>query len=399
MKLPIIRLHPQRHRRAEGGHPWVYSNEIVTDDPAAKSTPPGALVEFRTHDKKLIGRGSYNGKTLIAGRIFTYKPLEQIDGDFLRARLSDALALRGKLIADPYYRLVHAEADGLPGLIIDRFGGHLSVQLNTAGMEALWPLLEPALVDLLKPQSIVLRNDSGSRALEGLAREVTLARGKAAGAIEIAENGLVFFADPQGGQKTGWYFDQRDNRALVAHYAKGVASMLDLYCNAGGFAVQAAKAGAKRVTGVDSSEAALALAAKAAARNKLAQCTFERADVFEYLERGIKNKECHEIVVADPPTFVKSRKDMASGARGYRKLAKLSAGVVAPGGLLFIASCSYNMQLPDFTEQVARGLNEAGRAGRILHTVFAAPDHPVHPHLPESAYLKGLLLRLDQASA
>jgi 23S rRNA (cytosine1962-C5)-methyltransferase len=377
-------------------HPWIYSNEIVTEDAAAKTALPGALVEFRTHDKRFIGRGSFNSKTLIAGRIFTREPTEHIDGDFLRARLGDALALRERLVAEPYYRLVHAEADGLPGLIIDRFGPHLSVQTNTAGMERLWPLIEAVVVDKFAPKSIVLRNDSAARVFEGLEREVKIVRGGGDGAIEVRENGLIYFADLHGGQKTGWYFDQRDNRALVARYAYDAASVLDLYCNAGGFALQAARAGAKRVTGVDSSEAALDFARQAAVHNNLAaKCQFHRADVFEDLERRIKLGEAHDAVIADPPAFVKSRKDFNGGARGYRKLARLAVSVTAPRGILFVASCSYNMPLADFTEQVAHGLLEAGRTGRILHTVFAAPDHPVHPHLPESAYLKGLLLRLD----
>ncbi|MGE3623954.1 MAG: class I SAM-dependent rRNA methyltransferase [Bdellovibrionales bacterium] len=395
MRLPIIRFQPQRHRRAQNGHPWVYSNEIVVEDPG-KSLEPGALVEFRTHDKQLIGKGTYNPKTLIAGRLFTRQPLENIDGDFLRGRLESALVLRERLIKEPFYRLVHAEADGLPGLIVDRFGGHLSVQLNTAGMDRLWPLLEEALVAMLKPDSMVLRNDSASRGLEGVPREVKVVRGESEVSVEVHENGLAYYADLHGGQKTGWYFDQRDNRALVARYAGGVESMLDLYCNAGGFALCAAKAGAKSVTGVDSSEPALAHAQKAATKNRLtSKCTWHRAEVFEDLERRNKAKETFDAVVADPPAFVKSRKDLASGSRGYRKLARLAAGVTAPGGVLFIASCSYNMGLADFTGQVAHGLSEAGRRGRILHTVFAAPDHPVHPHLPESAYLKGLLLAVE----
>jgi 23S rRNA (cytosine1962-C5)-methyltransferase len=396
LSLPIIRFHPQRHKRAQDGHPWVYSNEVVMDDPDAKKAEPGALVEFRTHDKQLIGRGSFNSKTLIAGRIFTHKPLEKIDSDFLRDRLKSALNLRKKLVQEPFYRLVHAEADGLPGLIIDRFGPHLSVQLNTAGMDKLWPQIEEALTEVLKPESIVLRNESASRTLEGLSREVKIVQGEAEGPIEIKENGLTYFADLHGGQKTGWYFDQRDNRALVARYAGDAESVLDMYCNAGGFALCAAKAGAKKIIGVDSSEAALELAQKAATKDKLAgKCQWLRADVFDDLERRMKAREAHDIVIADPPAFVKSRKDLSSGSRGYRKLARLAASVVAPGGMLFIASCSYNMALADFTEQVARGLHESGRTGRILHTVFAAPDHPVHPKLPESAYLKGLLVKVD----
>ena len=396
MTYPTIRLHPQKHRRVQGGHPWVYSNEIVMDG-ATKSLPRGTIAAFYAHDKKFLGIGSFNTNCLIAGRILTPHLVEDIGEEWFVPRLENALALREKIIAEPFYRLIHAEADGLPGLIIDRFDDALCVQLNTAGMERLWPALEAALHRVLKPRSIVLRNDSFAREIEGLPRETSLIGEEIATPIQVRENGLTYFADLRSGQKTGWYFDQRDNHALVAAYAKNADSVLDLYTHAGGFALAAAQAGAKKVIGVDSSEPALALAQQAAAHNKLSsQCDFVRADVFEELEQRIAAKEKHDIVIADPPAFVKSRKDISSGGRGYRKLAKMAASITKKNGFLFIASCSHNMELPTFIEQVAAGLNDAKRTGKILNTCFAAPDHPIHPNLPESAYLKGLLLFLGE---
>ncbi|MFA6280305.1 MAG: class I SAM-dependent rRNA methyltransferase [Bdellovibrionales bacterium] len=394
MKLPLIRVHAARHKRAAGGHPWLFSNEIAMDA-AAKALPAGSLVKFQAHDSSPLGIGTFNPHTLIAGRILSREPLVVIDKAWFAVRLRAALALREAVIAEPFYRLVHAEADGLGGLVIDRFGDHFSVQVNTAGMERLWPMIEAALVEVFQPQSIVLHNDSASRALEGLPREVRMALGESAGVIEIKENGLTYFTDLVQGQKTGWYFDQRDNHALVARFAKG-QSVLDLYCHAGGFGLAAAKAGASSVVGVDSSAPALALAEKATAHNSFAKrCAWVKADVFDELEKRSAAKEVFDIVIADPPPFVKSKKDLAAGARGYRKLAKLSASVTAQGGWLFIATCSHAMDLATFTQEVARGLHEAKRSGAILYTCGAAPDHPIHPHLPESAYLKGLLIRLD----
>lgn len=393
-KMPSIKLQPARHKRVAGGHPWIYSNEIVMDG-AAKALEGGSLVQFLAHDGSVIGLGSFNPHSLIAGRIFSRKPLDVIDADWFIAKLDKARGRREALLPDPYYRLVHAEADGLPGLIIDRFGSHFSVQLNTAAMEKLWPSLEQAIQHLFKPETIVLHNESSVRSLEGLERSVRLVCGGPSGAIEVIENGLTYFADIIGGQKTGWYFDQRDNHALVARYAKD-KSVLDLYTHAGGFALLAAQHGAARVVGVDSSAPALELATKAAVHNKLdKKCTWVRADVFDDLEERINAKEKFDMVIADPPPFVRSRKDIAAGARGYRKLAMKAASVVAPAGMLYIASCSHNMDLPLFTENVARGLFDAKREGQILYTTFAAPDHPLHPHLPESSYLKGLLIRLD----
>lgn len=394
MKQNILRLQPARHKRVAGGHPWVFSNELVMDA-AAKALPAGTLARFQAHDGSYLGTGYFNPHTLIAGRILTRAPVVTIDAAWFEQRFREALARRERLLSEPYYRLIHAEADGVPGLIIDRFGAHLSVQVNTAGMDKLWPEIEEALVSVFEPESIVLHNDSSARGLEGLPREVKCARGKTPGVVEVRENGLTYFADLLGGQKTGWYFDQRDNHALVAKFAKD-KSVLDLYCHAGGFGLLAAKEGATRVMGVDSSAPALDMAAKASAQAKLNKiCTWEKADVFEELERLAAAKQRFDIVIADPPPFVKSRKDIASGAKGYRKLTRLSAQVAAPQGLLVIASCSHNMDLTLFTQEVARGLQEAKREGRILYTTFAAPDHPVHPHLPESAYLKELLIQLD----
>jgi 23S rRNA (cytosine1962-C5)-methyltransferase len=392
MSITTVRLQPQKHRRVAAGHPWIYSNEVAMDAPT-KNLPRGTIVGFHAHDQKFLGTGSFNPHCLIAGRIFT-PHLSTIDEDWIAERISAALELRKTLVPEPFYRLVHAEADELPGLIIDRFGDALSVQLNTAGMDGLWPQIEKALQKILKPNTIILRNDAFAREIEGLPRETKIIGADISAPIELRENGLTYFADLRGGQKTGWYFDQRDNHALIARYAKNAATMLDLYTHGGGFALAAAKAGTQKIIAVDSSAPALALAQQAATHNKL-NCSFVQADVFEYLDKRIAAKETFDIVVADPPAFVKSRKDIAAGSRGYRKLAKMSAQVTAKGGLFFIASCSHNMELPNFIEQVAAGLNDAKRTGRILHTCFAAPDHPTHPMLPESAYLKGLLLILD----
>jgi 23S rRNA (cytosine1962-C5)-methyltransferase len=387
-------LLPGGHKRAARGHPWIYSNEIKMDD-AARALEPGIMARFHSHDGTFIGTGSFNPRSLIAGRIFTRVRAESMDVPWFESRLKNALRLRESLFPEPFYRLVHAEADGLPGLIVDRFGPHLGVQLNTAGMQRLWPEIEAALAAQLKPETIILHNDSHVRTFEGLERMVTFALGLIKEPVEIAENGIVYFADIAGGQKTGWYFDQRCNRALVARHAKG-KRVLDLYCHSGGFGLLAAKEGAVEVVGVDSSEPALKLARMAAERNGLTKrMTWHREDVFDELEKLAAAKEKFDIVIADPPPFVKSRKDLAGGSRGYRKLARLAARMVSEGGLLFMASCSHNMPLDAFIGETARGLHEAGRGGRILYTVFAAPDHPVHPQLPESGYLKGVMLKLD----
>ena len=391
---PSVVLLGGRDRRAAGGHPWVYSNEIRMDA-AAKAVAPGSLVTMRRADESPLGVALFNPHTLIAGRLLDRDAARPIGRRFLLRRLERALKLRERLFAKPYYRLVHAEADGLPGLVIDRFGTTLVVQSNTAGMARLEPLALEALCQLLRPNAIVLRNDSPARALEGLSSETRVAAGTVEGPVSIEENGAAFRADLLFGQKTGWFFDQRDNRRFVAALACD-ARVLDLYCYTGGFAVQAARAGAAAVTGIDRSEPALALAAEAAAFNGVAEtCTFRRGDVFAETARLAATAERFDIVIADPPAFAKSRKEMPAALRGYRKLARHAASVAATGGIVFLASCSFNVGAEEFAEAVRRGLADAGRAGRILRAAGADSDHPIHPALPESAYLKTLTLALD----
>jgi 23S rRNA (cytosine1962-C5)-methyltransferase len=390
---PAIALLPGRHKRVAGGHPWAYSNEIAMDA-ATKALAPGSLVTLRTAGGETLGGAIFNPHTLVSARILDRDPAQTIDEGWFTARLTAALRLRESLFDAPYYRLIHAEADGLPGAILDRFGDVLVCEINTAGLARLEGELLAACARVLRPQAIILRNDSASRRLEGLAEEQRIV-GAVSLPIEIAENGARFLIDPVGGQKTGWFFDQRDNRRFMARLASG-RSVLDLFCFAGGFAIQAALAGAREVLGIDRSEPALALARASAELNGVGErCRFERGEVFERLEQLVGAGKRFDIVIADPPAFVKSRKDLGAGLRGYRKLTRLAAAVVAPGGFLFIASCSHNVEIAVFAEAVRRGAADAGRSGRILMSAGAAPDHPVHPFLPESAYLKAQVLALD----
>jgi 23S rRNA (cytosine1962-C5)-methyltransferase len=383
-----------RHRRAEGGHPWIYSNEVQMDA-AAKGLDPGSLVTLRRADGTPLGVAMFNPHTLLAGRLLDRDATRPIGRRFLARRIARALRLRERLFEAPFHRLVHAEADGLPGLVIDRFGPVLAVQSNSAGMARLEPAVLDALGEVLSPEAVVLRNDSPVRVLEGLPSEARVATGRLEGPVTVHENGAVFRADVLAGQKTGWFFDQRDNRRFIATLAHG-ARVLDLYCFTGGFAVQAARAGAAAVLGIDRSEPALALAAEAAERNGVGQtCSFRRSEAFAEAGRLAAAGERFDIVIADPPAFAKSRREAPAALRGYRKLARLAAAATAPAGFLFTASCSFHVGAADFAEAVRRGLADAGRTGRILRAAGADTDHPVHPALPETAYLKTLTLALD----
>jgi 23S rRNA (cytosine1962-C5)-methyltransferase len=393
MQYPKVHLQPGQDRRLRAGHPWAYSNELRMDA-AAKALPPGEPVCLVGDDGRALAVAEFNPHSLIAARILTRTTDATIDSAFLERRLARALRLRERLFERPFYRLVHAEADGLPGLVIDRFGDVLVAQLNSAGMAVLEaPLLE-ALERLLRPSAVVLRNDSPVRELEGLATEVRIAKGELSGPIELEENGLVFLADLLEGQKTGWYFDQRDNRAFVARLCRGGA-VLDLYSYSAGFGLVGAAAGARRVLAVDRSQLGLDLARASAERNGLAELlAVQREDVFAALEHLAAAKERFGVVIADPPAFVRSKKELKPGLRGYRKLARSAAALVGEEGFLAIACCSHNVPAEAFADEVRRGLRDAGRGARLIRESRAGPDHPSHPALPESAYLKFLVYAL-----
>ena len=320
-------------------------------DPAAKAIPPGSIVGVLAADGRQLGLATFNPHPLIAARLLTRDMADSINADFLGARIARALATRESLYKTPHYRLIHAEGDGLPGLIADRFGDVVVLQVNTAGMEALSAHLIEALNKVIAPKSIILRNDSAVRELEGLSTYTKTELAVPDSPISLLENGCTFVCDPLGGQKTGWFYDQRDNRAFVAALAEG-KRVVDFYAYTGGFGITAAARGAHEVVAVDRSGAALELAAMAAAQNGVAdRCRFVKSDAFRAMHQFAKDKESFDIVVADPPAFVKSRKDMGAGLRGYRKMTAASARLVRPGGFLLAASCSYHVDTPAFAEQ------------------------------------------------
>lgn len=392
---PILRLQPGEDRRIRAGHPWVFANELKLDD-AGRALPAGSVVRLAGADGRVLGVGTFNRHSLIAVRLFSPEADARLDRDFLVRRLTAARDLRARLGLGAHHRLVHAEGDALPGFIIDRYGDVAVVQANTAGAEALTPDLLDALDAVIAPRAIVLRNDAAVRGLEGLGQSVTLARGTLPDRIAAEEGGLQFPVDPLGGQKTGFFFDLRAARAQVAGLAASASRMLDVYCHTGAFGLAAAAAGAAEVTMVDRSDHAVALAEAGAKANGLAdRCRFVREDGFAALERMGHEGQRFDVVVTDPPSFVKSKKELKSGARGYRKLVRLAAPLVAPGGFYFVASCSHNVSAELFADEVRAGLAAAGRNGRVILAGGAGPDHPVHPHLPESAYIKYQVLQLD----
>lgn len=387
-----ISLPARASKRIKQGHPWIYSNEI--DMQAIKNMPYGSFGQVLDNNNQVIGVAHFNYQSLICGRMLTWEPEEEVDIEFWRRRLEQALQLRVNFLKDPFYRLIHAEADGFPGMVIDRFGNTLVVQLNSAASEIIWQQCQWMFLSLFSPEGIVLRRDSPSRESDGLTIMHTEIIGVIPDIIRLQENHIAFFADVRKGQKTGWFFDQRDQRHFVSQFCKN-KTVLDCYCFSGGFSIYAAKAGARAVLGIDRSAEALQLAQMAAAENKLETiCSWQQQEVFSCLEKMQQQNQQFDVVIVDPPAFIKSKKDLTAGSRGYRKLAKLASRVVKKDGFLFFASCSHHMSAPKLLEQIHLGVNDAKRVAKVLYYGQAGIDHPTLPSLPESAYLKAYMLQI-----
>jgi 23S rRNA (cytosine1962-C5)-methyltransferase len=380
--------------RLKKGYPWVYTEALRTPPMGIKQ---GELVILTEANNQPFAQAYYNPHSKLACRILTRDLKVKIDEAYFIKLFTDALARRERHISEPYYRLVHAEGDHLPGLVIDRFGDTLVCQTSTAGMEKLKALWVKALQTLLKPQYIIFRDNIKNRESENLGLGInTLGTSPFEGdLLFVKENDLTFYADPINGQKTGWFYDQRANRFWIRGRAKG-KTVLDLYTYSGGFGVSTAKGQAKHVTFVDSSEQALTHAKNAMTINELhTPCEFIQDDVFALLPKMIEKQQTFDIVLADPPAFVKIAHQKMVGLKGYQKLAKLTAQVVAPNGILMIATCSHHASTNEFQDAILKGITKAGRSARLIRKAGADKDHPINPFLPENHYLKSLAFKLD----
>ncbi|MBS0571912.1 MAG: class I SAM-dependent rRNA methyltransferase [Proteobacteria bacterium] len=391
----VVRLRPKAEARAiRHGFPWVYADELVTDR-RTMALAPGALAVLEDHERRPLGLVTVNPKSKIIARMLDRDPGAQIGADWFARRIGRALALRERLYDAPFYRLVHAEADGLPGVIIDRFGDLAVIQPNAAWAEAHLEALVAALVGVAGVARVVKNGSGRSRGLEGLAEETVVLRGEVDAPVPVAMNGATYLADVLGGQKTGLFFDQRDNHAFARRLAKG-ARMLDVFSHVGGFGLAALAGGAASALSVDGSAAALALAAKGADASGFgARFATRQGDAFAVMEALAGEGARFDLVVCDPPAFAPSKPALEAGLRAYERVARLAAILVAPGGFLGLCSCSHAADLAQFRNASARGIGRAGRRGQILYTGHAGPDHPTLPQLAESSYLKALFFRLD----
>jgi 23S rRNA (cytosine1962-C5)-methyltransferase len=393
-QLSALRLKRNEDRRLHAGHLWVFSNEVDTQQTPLTKFAPGELVRVLAHNDRALGVAYVNPQSLISARLLETWKLP--DTAWFAARIRTALSLRERLYVQPYYRVVHGEADGLPGLVIDRYGEQSVVQIGTAGMERLKPQIQEAVLQVLECETLLFKNDGAARSLEGLTSYVEVARGKRGDEAAVIEDGLSFSVPLGEGQKTGWFFDQAANRAALTKYVTKNARVLDVFSYVGAWGARAARAGAAQVLCVDSSASALELAAKNAERNSLKLAT-RKGDAFEVLEALVKEGERFDIVILDPPAFAKRKKDLPRALAAYKRLNQLAVRLLDGDGILVSCSCSYHVSAAELQEAIAKAARGADRRLQVLELGGQAPDHPVHPAIVETRYLKAYFCRVSDS--
>lgn len=392
--LPALRLKRNEDRRLRAGHLWVFSNEVDIEHTPLTRFEPGEAVEIQASNGKVLGTGYVNPHSLICARLVSRGTRHPLGRSLLVHRLKVALSLRERIFAKPCYRLVYGEADGLPGLVVDRFDDILVAQMSTAGMERLREDVLAALDKVLRPRGVLLRNDGPMRALEGLESYVEPALGQVPEGVGLEENGVRFQAPLAAGQKTGWYYDHRDNRARLGRYVRG-QRVLDVFSYIGAWGVQAAVAGAEQVVCVDSARSTIEQVQHNAALNGVgSRVSALQADALEALKSLRDEREKFDVVVLDPPAFIKRRKDHQQGLEAYRRLNQHALAVLERDGILVSASCSYHLQVDELRRLLLRTARHMDRGLVILEQGHQGPDHPVQPAIPETEYLKAFFTRV-----
>ncbi len=393
--VPTLRLKRGEDRRLAAGHLWVFSNEIDTERTPLVGFEPGALAELRGHRDVFMGHVYVNPHALICARILSRDIRRPVDESLIEERLRSALALRERLGNAPYYRWVFGESDLLPGLVLDRYGDIVVGQIATAGMEALKGVVTAAVRRVAEPATLYWKNDSNARDLEHLGKESGAAFGTVPEALAVQESGLTYAVPLAAGQKTGWFFDQTANRTRLKRYVSSGARVLDVCSYAGGWAVAALSYGAGSALCVDSSATALDSVRANAARNGFSLEVLCE-DAFDALKLLAAQGERFDVVVLDPPAFIKRKKDIAQGQAAYRKLNQLALGVLADEGVLVSCSCSYHLAPEELVNAIQAAARHGGRFVQLLEAGGQSPDHPVHPAIPETRYLKAFFCRVTR---
>jgi len=390
--LPPLRLKRGEDRRLRAGHLWVFSNEIDIAATPLSALTVGAMVRVLSDREQFLGYAYLNPHALICARILSKSLALPPDRSLLVHRLKVALALRERLYAAPYYRWVFGESDGLPGLVLDRYGDVLVGQIATAGMETLRAEIEAAVVAVISPRVLLWKNDGAARELEQLPRQVLTPIGRAPEELQVLEGGLTFNVPLAAAQKTGWFYDQRANREQWRALLPPGARVLDVCSYAGAWAITALAHGASSALCVDASETALAVAARNAAGNGV-RLSVRKGDAFEVLEQLVRDGERFDAIVLDPPAFIKRKKDIARGQAAYRKLNQIAMRLLEPDALLVSCSCSYHLAADELVTLIQSAARHTSRFVQILHSGGQAPDHPIHPAIPETRYLKAFFCR------
>ncbi len=391
-ELPELRLKPREDRRLAAGHLWIFSNEVDTARTPLADFAPGALCRVVGDRDRFLGYAYVNPHALICARILSRDGRFPPGKSLIVHRLQVALALRERLYPAPYYRLVYGESDGLPGLVLDRYGDVIVGQVGTAGMEALKGEVLAALEKVIGPHSVIWKNDSGARELEGLPSYVETAFGEPVDHAWVEENGVRFRVPIGTGQKTGWFYDQAANRRNFLRYVRGLR-VLDVFSYLGAWGLAAAQAGAREVVCVDSSAPALELLQESAVANELVVHT-RRGDAFDVLAELREAGEKFDVVVIDPPAFIKRRRDIPKGQAAYRKLNQFAMQLLPRDGILVSCSCSHHLSPDQLIDTVQVASRHVNRFTQVVEVGGHAPDHPIHPAIPETRYLKSLFCRV-----
>ena len=396
MKTPLtfLRLKKNEDHRLRAGHVWIFSNEVDTSATPLTQFEPGQPILIEDAKGQVLGSGYVNPHALICARLVSREPKYMLDQSLLTHRLKVALSLRERLYDTPYYRLAFGDSDGLPGLVVDRYGDILVAQITTAGMEWLKNEIVAALTKVIRPNAILFRNDASSRELEGLPSYVETALGEIPENVIVVENGLKFSVPLLTGQKTGWFYDQRPNRARFRRYVKG-RRVLDVFSYLGAWGIQAAAAGAESVLCADSSPRAVdGIRHNAELNGVTAQVSAEREDAFDLLRRLRAARERFDVVVLDPPAFIKRKKDIKEGTQAYQRLNQMAMQVLSKDGILVSCSCSYHLHRDSLRDILLKGSRHIDRFLEIIEEGHQGPDHPMHPAIPETGYLKAFFARL-----
>ena len=398
MTLKPLVLQANADRRLRAGHLWIYSNEVDNGRSPLKSFEPGEQVEVINARGKSLGLAYVNPNTLICGRLIGRSTEHPLDRSLLVHRLKVAASLRDAHFDQPCYRLVYGDSDGLPGLVIDRFYDTFVVQIATAGMDRVQPLVIEALNKVFKPAAIVLRNDGKMRAVEGLETYVEVVQGEVPELTRLTENGVELLAPVLTGQKTGWFYDHRENRARMQRMVKG-KRVLDLFSYVGGWGAQALAAGAEEVSCVDASAGALEVAAENARLNDGgSRFRALQGDAFDLCKAMVAERERSDVVIVDPPAFIQKRKDIRNGERAYGRINNFAMRLLARDGVLISASCSMHLQRDRLVDLLRANSRELDRSAQIFAQGYQGADHPIHPAIPETEYLKAYFLRVLPAS-